>query len=102
MNAALKWADIPECPGFRASDDGLIVNKKGKILKQWREADNGAYRVRINGRNRMVSHLVLTAHTGRPPYPGYYPRNADRDRSNNAIDNLIWAGKPREFEWEYL
>lgn len=90
-DAAQNWADVPKCPGYRASDMGVIVNRRGKPLKQWRES-SGAVRTWIKGRNRMVNYLVLTAFTGCPPCAGYFVRNRNGDRSDNSLENLVWAG----------
>jgi hypothetical protein len=84
------WAEIPHLPGFHASNEGAIANRKGKILSQWHESKRGALRVRIKGRNRAVGFLVLTAFTGVPPR-GFYVRYRNGDKTDNTLENLMWA-----------
>jgi hypothetical protein len=87
------WAEIPGVPGFLASEDGEIKSPKGKILSQWQEANDGAWRVYARKRNRMVAYLVLTAFTGTPPNGKYYIRFVDKDKSNSRLENLAWKAK---------
>lgn len=87
-------ANIPGCPGYTASDDtGEILNSRGIVLRQWRESADGAFRVRVCGRNRMVNYLILSAFTGHPPAKGYRPVHLNRDRADNRLENLAWSGR---------
>lgn len=88
------WAEIPRLPGFHGSEDGQIKNRHGRILSQWQRKAGGAFRVRIKGRDRMVSFLILTAFTGRPPCDGFYVRYRNKNRADSHKDNLMWAGRP--------
>lgn len=92
----MKTADLLGCPGYKATDDGEILNSRGKVLRQWRRHADGAFRVRVCGRDRMVTYLILSAFTGRPLIKGYRPVNLDKDRANNRLENLAWAGRRRD------
>ena len=91
-----EWADIPGTRGYRASDDGFVANRKGKILRQWRPHGGGVLYVRVRGRDRPVHWLVLTAFTGEPPVKGYYPRWRNGNKLDNRVENLVWSGRPVE------
>lgn len=80
-------------PGFSVSQAGDIVNRKGKLLRQRRDAGkNAGMRVWIRGRLRNVDRLVLSTFTGHPPCEGYFVRHLNGDRSDNRLENLVWAG----------
>lgn len=89
-------ADLIGCPGYKATDNGEILNSRGKVLRQWRESNDGAFRVRVRGRNRMVSYLVLSAFTGSPLDKTYRPINLNKNRTDNRLNNLAWSGKSRD------
>lgn len=88
-------AEVLGCPGYTALESGIILNPKGVELRQWQETPGGAFRVRIGGRNRMVSEVILTSFTGESP-PGYFVKYRDGDKSNSHRENLMWGGWPRE------
>lgn len=81
---------IPGCPGYTADiEAGAILNRKGKVLRPWRESKDGALRVRVAGRNRMVHYLVLSALSGIPP-KGYRARHRNGNLADNSGANLYW------------
>lgn len=98
-----EWAEIPGFPGYPASDDGEIMNPRGRILSQ-RPASNGGRQVDIGNATVMVGNAVLRAHTGRPLDPGYYVRYLNGDRADNRLENLVWTDRePRivyEVDWD--
>lgn len=91
----MKTADLLGCPGYKATDNGEILNSRGTVLRQWRESVDGAFRVRVCGRNRMVSYLILSAFTGAPLDKGYRPANLNKDRADNRLENLVWTSRRR-------
>lgn len=84
-------AVIPGCPKHYATEQGEIVNAKGKVLRQWSESRNGALRVRVCGKNRMVGFLVLTAYSGHPPSGDFRVKYVNGDCTDNRPVNLAWA-----------
>lgn len=88
------WAELPPFPGYQGSVDGEIRNKHGRILRQ-RRAANGAMMVDIGKATAMVHRLILPAFTGHPLVRGYRPKQLNGDLSDNQLENLVWAGKPR-------
>lgn len=105
-----QWGDIPGYAGYRASEDGEILDaRKGRPKKQ-RSAGNGAMQVDLGKATCMVHDLVARAHYGHPICRGFRIKHRDGDRSHNHKDNLVWSGQPRtkqpprfdyEFEREY-
>jgi hypothetical protein len=101
-----RWRDIPDYPGYQASDqgrirsvhrlvvcrDGRIQHHRGKILKGVPN-DKGYLRVglQVNLRQhlRYVHDLVLEAFVGPRP-AGMHGCHADDDKINNRPDNLSW------------
>lgn len=91
MNYTL-WTPIPRFPGYEASLFGMIRNWRGKILSQ-RKDRNGAMRVDIGKATVSVHKLVLPAWTGHPLEGEYYPKHLNNDKSDNRLENLVWAQK---------
>lgn len=91
ISPAEMWAPIPRTRGYHASNLGRIANRKGKIMAQCVDKRGRRY-VRIHGRNRKVAQVVLLAWTGSPSVEGYYTRRIKGDKSDNSLENLVWAG----------
>lgn len=85
--------NIPECPGFEASDDGNIYKAGSDKPKKQRPAANGAMQVHIGSTTRMVHDLVARTFHGTPPQ-GFRVKHLNEDLSDNRADNLAWAGSP--------
>ena len=91
--ATVRWADIPSCPGYMASDDGRILGKWGRELR--RQVNEDGYYwlcLTVNGKRRKVrvNRLVCEAFNGPPPGDGYDAAHLDCQPSNNRADNLEW------------
>lgn len=76
-------------PGARA-----MVSTAGRVwdrvfLEPWVSEDEEVL-VNVDGRARVVAHLVLLAFTGRRP-PGCEVQYLDGDRAHTALDNLTWV-----------
>jgi hypothetical protein len=102
-----RWRDIPNHPGYQASDHGRIrsINRlllhsngrtqrrRGKILKPFPN-DKGYLRVGLSIRGlikfRYVHDLVLEAWIGPRPAGRIHGCHADDNKTNNQPGNLSW------------
>lgn len=103
-----QWRDIPNLPGYQASNLGHIrridttyVDRWGKVrtvtgapLNSWKDS-HGYPCVRVSDADkrrltRMVHSLVLRAFKGERP-PGKQARHLDGNPENNALSNLEWG-----------
>lgn len=101
------WRDIPGIPGYQASDqgrvksldrivirpsDGLVLNRKGKILKLQKGLRGKYLRVQLckGGTIHSVHRLVALAWKDNPhSYP--IVRHLDDNGLNNSATNLQWG-----------
>lgn len=112
----VRYAEIPDFPGYRVGDDGTIwrawVNCRWgrRLTDRWRLMKLGVQKSRTPGRRYRyvnltpaeggkyrtfrVHRLVLLAFVGPCP-EGMEARHEDGDPSNNRLDNLAW-GTPAE------
>lgn len=65
------------------------VNKAVKILKAY-EHTSGYLAVSIDGRRRMIAHIVIREFIGERP-EGFVVDHIDRNRYNNRYDNLRYC-----------
>lgn len=96
-NGRIRWADIPSCPGYKASSDGRILGKIGRELKQQNYSGYMYIWVTLKGRGRYtegrkfrVNRLVCEAFNGPPPTPKHDAAHEDGDSLNNSASNLKW------------
>jgi hypothetical protein len=96
-----RWRDIPDHPGYQASDhgrirsvhrvvlrsDGRTQTVKTRILKPFPN-DKGYLRVHV-GKLRYIQDLVLEAWIGPRP-AGMHGCHTDDNKTNNHLDNLSW------------
>ena len=102
FDSNIRFKDIPDWPGYRASDDGRIWScwsSAGGQTDKWHEINTtlpDGYRwvfLRKNGYKERfhVARLILMTFVG-PCLPGmqacHFP---DKDRGNCRLDNLIWG-----------
>lgn len=102
MSAA--WRDIPECPGYQASDDGrirsvdrVIIDSlgrrrrlKGRAIAVFPDSE-GYFKAGIGRKVQLVHRLICMAFHGSPPFEGAHAAHRDGDNQNNAPENLYWA-----------
>lgn len=94
--------EIPQYPGFFASDTGEIYSKRsGNLHLLNKRIHKGYYRVNVRDNNHPcidhvenVHKLVLNAFVGERP-EGYVCRHLNGNALDNHIENLCW-GTPKE------
>lgn len=86
---AEEWTDLSHLPGYQVSTYGQVRDPSGNIMAQ-RKSVNGGWRIDLAGRTFMVNRLVLTGFTGFGFLLGYRPVNANGDKSDNRLSNLVW------------
>lgn len=85
---------IPNYPDYSVTENGEIWSeKRQKFLKQ--ALINGYSAVSLKQKKHYVHLLMLQTYVG-PCSPGQLGRHKDGDRTNNALENLEWAGKVAE------
>lgn len=110
----VRFAHIPDWPGYAASDDGRIwtckVRYQSMVFGPWKERkphrkdashEHLSLCFRQNGMNATVSvhAMVLTAFVGPRPRGMVCRHFPDRDPSNNRLSNLQW-GTIAENVWD--
>jgi len=100
-----RWKIVTDYPLYEVSNMGRVRNSRsGRIMALARHADSGWYYVGLsrNGKqtNIPVSRLVSDAFMREPLDPDTSILHRDGDRSNNAVNNLVW--KPRWFAVMYM
>ncbi len=90
-----EWKPIPSAPGYWASSEGRIRNRKG-IFLVLRPNPKGYFVVPIWRHNRRrvryVNRLVCEAFWG-PPFPRADASHLDGTQANNMPDNLAWESR---------
>ena len=87
------WKDISGYLGYKASDQGRITGKFGKVLKASKSSVGSWYvRPYSNGKphNHSVGHLVLQAFCGPPP-KGMEWCHGPKGRGCHELSNLSWG-----------
>lgn len=100
----MAWMEIAEFPGYSVSSEGRVMNNNtGRVLalqmNQHGVVNAGLMKNGIQHK-RSVALLVATAFL--PPASSKAfntPINLDGDKTNNAVENLMW--RPRWFAREY-
>lgn len=102
------WADVPDFPGYQASDLGRIrtfrspngrgaFKESSRIVKQDKAKGKKYYRVclSIDGVRRYISvHIIiLLAFCGQRPSATHDGCHSDGNHENNTLDNLYWGTK---------
>ena len=81
---------IVEYPGYSAREDGMILDRNGKVL--WKSLTSGGYHtVFINGKNVHVHELILGTFKPLTNRKNMVPNHFDLDKLNNALSNLDWV-----------
>ena len=91
VESCQNWAWLSFYPGYKVSDRGDVMNPRGKLLRQQCDGNN-ALKVNIGKSTASVHKLVLRAFTGHPVTAGYWVKHLNGDRSDNRLENLVWAG----------
>lgn len=90
------WQDIPGHLGYKVSDQGRVLGRRGNVLSP-KITKKGNYRLvwlitEDGGKSRKVHHLVFEAFVGPRP-KGMEACHRDGDPSNNQLTNLRWGTK---------
>ena len=76
-------------PDYFISEDGLIVNKKGKVIKK-RLSHNGYNLVTLNDKGRRVGRLVLLTYKPIDDL-SLQCNHIDGNKLNDSLSNLEWT-----------
>lgn len=86
------WAEVEGYPNYAVSNLGEVHNIKfGREVRQ-RPNEQGFLRVEISHRGipkQFYVHQLVAQHFLEDWAPGMHVRHKDRNRNNNAADNLI-------------
>ena len=91
------WKEIAEFAGYSVSEDGYVMNAKGKIMKP--RTNNKGYSVVSLYKNKKHHTLLLHRIIATAFIPNDDPElkdeidHIDKDRSNNSIQNLRWIDR---------
>lgn len=99
-----EWVEIEEFPDYSVSDEGMVRNDRFGRLMHLTINQQGVVKVGLSRGNeqftRSVALLVAKAFLPTPANLNFNtPINLDGDRTNNAVDNLMW--RPRWFAIKY-
>lgn len=100
---AAEWRRVEGFPAYEVSDDGLVRNRHGEILKP-EAGPRGHLRVTLYEGSReakqrvFVHRLVLMAFVGAPPDGRGDCAHWDGNPVNNSVGNLRWATKSENAE----
>lgn len=79
------FKEIPSCPSYYASKEGIILNSFGRILSG--SERNGYLRVNFANGHHSIHRLIWETFNGEIP-DGMVIDHIDGNRSNNALSNL--------------
>lgn len=92
VSRGIEWTPIPNCPGYFASREGLILSKRrrNEVVLSPIETDDGHQYIFIFKKKRWVHHLILETFDRSKPN-GLQCRHLDGNPGNNRPDNLSWG-----------
>lgn len=79
------FKEIPSCPSYYVSKEGIVLNSSGRILEG--NERNGYLRVNLINGHRSIHRLVWETFKGEIP-EGMVIDHIDGNRSNNSLSNL--------------
>lgn len=89
--------DIPGYPGYRATSDGRLIGKKGKLMSPHTAKSTGymGVTVHVGGKQGMlhVHKGVCLAFHGLPE-PGQEVAHKNGVRTDNRAENVRWKTRP--------
>ncbi len=78
---------------YYADKDGCVYTyRAGKYHKLKTNMSGNYHRVRLGGKPRMVSHVILETFVGPRP-EGMEASHLDGNTDNNRLDNLVWESR---------
>lgn len=85
-----EWKEIDDHPGYLVSNDGIIKNPKGRLLKSHLKNGYLMVTIRNNKKSYSVHRLVAKYFI---PNPNGYPivNHIDENKTNNNHTNLQWV-----------
>lgn len=103
MERERKWAEVPDWPGYRVSDDGIVQSCRtnhGYRTDRWRVmkpfmTEDGYAKVHLSNNCRKlktgVHRLVLICHGPPCPGPSAHAMHGNGNKLDNRIENLSWG-----------
>ena len=88
------WIPIPGYDGYKISDQGEVLGKHGRTLKQIRAVRNIGLYVHIGGTTRLIHKLVLLAFEG-PSETRITHINGNK--LDNRLTNLCYGEPDRKY-----
>jgi hypothetical protein len=91
------YREIPEFPGFYATEHGQIFELRGdqlNLLKPY--PTRHEQRVGIAGTNRSVHRLVLQTFRPQPKFHSLWGKHLDGNKQNCNLSNLVWVSSKHE------
>ena len=100
----MKILTIPNHPGFRATENGEIIGKRGKPLIG--RIDRCGYHEVVlsecgKSKSYLVHRLVLSAFEPISNMDKYDVNHKDGNKQNNCVDNLEWCSRSENVKHAY-
>lgn len=85
------WRQIPQCPGFEASEFGHLRRTNDlKLYTQYLDG-SGYFTAVLDGKRFRSSRLICSAFHGPCPTPRHLVLHGNGDREDNRAINLRWG-----------
>lgn len=95
----MAWVEFRDT-GYKVSDDGYIMNPKGRILRN-QNRGNGYKYVNIKGKTYSVHRLVAECFIQNPNGLSFV-NHKDGNKQNNVVSNLEWCNRSYNQQHAYI
>lgn len=85
----VEWRDIPDAPGYSASNDGRILGPRGSLKPT--AMKNGYLGIKLCGKGTTVHAAVAKAFHGPRPSTRHTVNHKNGSKTDNRPENLEWV-----------